>query len=170
MLLPWSQFKLGLEHKMTYNSLSATPKSLKFWETIVDIALHVLEKIQLYWWRPQRVITLKRNWLQNWSWNFRYLNLSQYVSKWLEIFLTYISFMIYKIPKLHIQKSSNKGDMTKKPDLTQNLHKLITFTKPILFFWNFENRTFYSFLQSLQVSFQDLFIVDLDLDLKIWHP
>ncbi len=42
--------------------------------------------------------------------------------------------MIYKIPKLHIQKSSNKGDMTKKPDLTQNLHKLITFTKPILFF------------------------------------
>jgi hypothetical protein len=28
------------------------------------------------------------------------------------------SYMIYKIPKLQIQKSSNKGDMTKKPDLT----------------------------------------------------
>jgi len=27
------------------------------------------------------------------------------------------SFMIYKIPKLQIQKCSNKGDMTKKPDL-----------------------------------------------------
>jgi len=27
------------------------------------------------------------------------------------------SYMIYKIPKLQIQKSSNKGDMTKKPDL-----------------------------------------------------
>jgi len=28
------------------------------------------------------------------------------------------SYMIYRIPKLQIQKSSNKGDMTKKPDLT----------------------------------------------------
>jgi hypothetical protein len=27
------------------------------------------------------------------------------------------SYMIYKIPKLQIQKSSNKGDMTKKPNL-----------------------------------------------------
>jgi hypothetical protein len=27
------------------------------------------------------------------------------------------SFMIYKIPKLKIQKCSNKGDMTKKPYL-----------------------------------------------------
>jgi hypothetical protein len=32
----------------------------------------------------------KLNWLQNWGWNFRYLNLSQYRSKWLEISLTYI--------------------------------------------------------------------------------
>jgi hypothetical protein len=33
-------------------------------------------------------------------------------------FLSHIcSYMIYKISKLHIQKSSNKGDMTKKPDL-----------------------------------------------------
>jgi hypothetical protein len=44
------------------------------------------------------------------------------------------SYMIYKIPKLQIQKSLNKGDMTKKPDLTQNLQKLITLTKRILFF------------------------------------
>jgi hypothetical protein len=33
LLLPWSHLKLGLEHKMTYNSLSATPNSLRFWET-----------------------------------------------------------------------------------------------------------------------------------------
>jgi hypothetical protein len=33
LLLPWSHLKLGLEHKMTYNSLLATPNSLKFWET-----------------------------------------------------------------------------------------------------------------------------------------
>jgi hypothetical protein len=34
-------------------------------------------------------------------------------------FLSHIkSFLIYKIPKLQIQKGSNKGDMTKKPDLT----------------------------------------------------
>ncbi len=52
------------------------------------------------------------------------------------------SFMIYKIPKLQIQKSSNKGNMTKKADLTQNFQKLITLTKQILFFWNFENRSF----------------------------
>jgi hypothetical protein len=44
------------------------------------------------------------------------------------------SYMIYKIPKLQIQKSSNKGDMTKKSDLTQNLQKFITLTKHILFF------------------------------------
>jgi hypothetical protein len=44
------------------------------------------------------------------------------------------SFFIYKIPKLQIQKRSNKEDMTKKPDLTQNLQNLITLTKQILFF------------------------------------
>jgi hypothetical protein len=33
LLLPWSHLKLGPEHKMTYNSLSATPKSLRFWNT-----------------------------------------------------------------------------------------------------------------------------------------
>jgi hypothetical protein len=44
------------------------------------------------------------------------------------------SYMIYKISKLKIQKSSNKGDMTKKPDQTQNLQKFITLTKHILFF------------------------------------
>ncbi len=43
------------------------------------------------------------------------------------------SYMIYKIPKLKIQKNSNKGDMTKKPDLTQNLQNLITLIKQILF-------------------------------------
>jgi hypothetical protein len=38
------------------------------------------------------------------------------------------SFMIYKIIKLQTQKSLNKGDMTKKPDLTQSFQKLLTFT------------------------------------------
>jgi len=34
LLLLWSDhLKLGPEHKMTYNSLSATTKSLRFWET-----------------------------------------------------------------------------------------------------------------------------------------
>jgi len=50
-------------------------------------------------------------------------------------FLSHIySYMIYKIPKLQIQKSSNKGDMTKKPDLVQSFQKLITLTKHIVFF------------------------------------
>ncbi len=50
-------------------------------------------------------------------------------------FLSHIySYMIYRIPKLQIQKSSNKGDMTKKPNLAQSFQKLITFTKHILFF------------------------------------
>ncbi len=44
------------------------------------------------------------------------------------------SYMIYKISKLQIQKRSNKGDMTKKPDLAHNFQKLITLTKHILFF------------------------------------
>jgi hypothetical protein len=44
------------------------------------------------------------------------------------------SYMIYKIAKLQTQKSLNKGDMTKKPDLTQNFQKLTTLTKHIFFF------------------------------------
>jgi hypothetical protein len=36
-------------------------------------------------------------------------------------FLSHIySYMIYKIAKLQTQKSLNKGDMTKKPDLAQS--------------------------------------------------
>jgi hypothetical protein len=50
-------------------------------------------------------------------------------------FLSHIySYMIYKIPKLQTQKRSNKGDMTKNPDLAQSFQKLITLTKHILFF------------------------------------
>ncbi len=57
-------------------------------------------------------------------------------------FLSHIySYMIYKIAKLQTQKSLNKGDMTKKPDLAQSFQKLITLTKHIFFFWNFENRS-----------------------------
>jgi hypothetical protein len=33
LLFFWNHFKLGPEHKMTYNSLSTTPNSLRFWET-----------------------------------------------------------------------------------------------------------------------------------------
>jgi len=44
------------------------------------------------------------------------------------------SYMIYKIANLQTQKSLNKGDMTKKPDLAQSFQKLITLTKHILFF------------------------------------
>jgi hypothetical protein len=44
------------------------------------------------------------------------------------------SFMFYKIPKLQIQKSSNKRYMTKKPDLAQSFQRFITLTKHILFF------------------------------------
>ncbi len=44
------------------------------------------------------------------------------------------SFMIYMIPELQIQKSSNKGDMTKKPNLAHSLQRLITLTKHIFFF------------------------------------
>jgi len=50
-------------------------------------------------------------------------------------FLSHIySYMIYKIPKLQIQKNSNKGNMTKNPDLAQSFLKVITLTKHILFF------------------------------------
>jgi hypothetical protein len=33
LVLPWSRVKLGPEHKMTYNSLSTTPNSLRLWKT-----------------------------------------------------------------------------------------------------------------------------------------
>jgi len=55
-------------------------------------------------------------------------------------FLSHIySYIISKIPKLQIQKSSNKGDMTKKPYLAQSFQKLITLTKHILFFLKSKN-------------------------------
>jgi hypothetical protein len=54
--------------------------------------------------------------------------------------------MIYKIPKLQIQKSSNKGDMTKNLDLTQNLQKLITLTNNFFFFGIFIKEASYSLL------------------------
>jgi len=41
------------------------------------------------------------------------------------------SFMIYTIPKLQIQKSSNKEDMTKKPNLTQSFQRFITLTNNV---------------------------------------
>jgi hypothetical protein len=33
LLLPWNHLKLGPKHKMTYNSLIATPNYLRYWET-----------------------------------------------------------------------------------------------------------------------------------------
>jgi hypothetical protein len=139
LLLLWSHLKLGPEHKMTYNSLSATPNFTTFWETHHIYVFYIWSKFQLYWWRPQRVITFKRNWLQNWGWNSG-IYFNTYPND-LKFFSHMNSFMIYKIPRLQIQKSLNKGDMTKKPDLTHNLQKFITLTKQILFFWNFENRS-----------------------------
>ncbi len=67
-----------------------TPKSLKFWETHNIYVFYIYSKFQLYWWWPQGDITFKRNWLQNWDWNFRCLDISQYKSKWHEISLTHI--------------------------------------------------------------------------------
>jgi len=72
---------------------------------------------------------------------FRCFDLSQYKSKLYEFLSHIYLFMIYKISKLQIQKCTNKGDMTKKPDLAQSFQKLITFAKHILFFWQFENRS-----------------------------
>jgi hypothetical protein len=52
LLLPWNHLKLGLEHKMTYNSLLVTPNSLKFWETYYIYVFYICLKFQLYWWWP----------------------------------------------------------------------------------------------------------------------
>jgi hypothetical protein len=49
LLLIWSHFKLGPEHKMTYNSFSATLNSLKFWETNNIYVFYICSKFQLYW-------------------------------------------------------------------------------------------------------------------------
>jgi len=61
LLLPWSHLKLGPKHKMAYNSLSAIPKSLRFWETHKIYFSYIYSKFQLYWWWSQRDITFKRN-------------------------------------------------------------------------------------------------------------
>jgi len=50
-------------------------------------------------------------------------------------FLSHIySYMIYKITKLQTQKSLNKGNMTKTPNLTQSFQKLLILIKHIIFF------------------------------------
>jgi hypothetical protein len=61
LLLPWSHLKLGPKHKMAYNLLSATPNSLRFWETHKIYVFYICSKFQLYWWWPQKDITFKRN-------------------------------------------------------------------------------------------------------------
>jgi len=141
LLLLWSHLKLGPEHKMTYNSLPATPKSLRFWETHKIYIFYIFSKFQLYWRWPQRDITFKKT-------DFKIE--AETSDAWISFnknsndmkFLSHMySYMIYKIPKLQIQKSSNEGDMTKKPNLAQSFQKLITLTKHILFFWKFENRS-----------------------------
>ncbi len=98
LLLPWKHFKLGHEHKMIYNSLSTTSNSLRFFETHYIYVFYIYSEFQLYWWWSQRVITFKRNGLQNQSWNFRYFDLSRYTSKWHEISLTYIVLYYLKDP------------------------------------------------------------------------
>ncbi len=100
---------------------------------------YICSKFQPYWWWPQRDITFKRNWFQNWDWNFRCLDLSQYKSKWHEISLTHIFLYVYKITKLQTQKSLNEGDMTKKPDLTHSFQKLLTLTIQVQMTWNFSH-------------------------------
>jgi hypothetical protein len=141
LLLPWNHLKLGPKHKMIYNLLSAPLNSLNFWETHLIYVFYICSKFQLYWWWPQRVITLKK---------IDFKIETKTIDAWISLntspndmkFLSHMySFMIYKIPKLHIQKCSNKGDMTKKPDLPQSPQKVITLTKHMFFFWKFENRS-----------------------------
>jgi hypothetical protein len=67
LLFPWSHLKLGPEHKMICNSLSTTPNLMRFWETHYIYVFYICSKFQFYWWRPQSVITFKRNQLQTWG-------------------------------------------------------------------------------------------------------
>jgi hypothetical protein len=121
---------------MTYNSLSATPigRHIKYMSSISAQNFSSIDD-------DHKELSLSKE--TNFKIEIETLN------TWISFntypndlkFLSHIkSFMIYKIPKLQIQKSSNKGDMTKKLDMTQNLQNPITLTKQILFFWNFENR------------------------------
>jgi hypothetical protein len=60
LLLPWNHLKLRLEHKMTYNSLSTTPNSLRFWETHQIYVFYIGSKFQFYWWSLHKVIIFKK--------------------------------------------------------------------------------------------------------------
>jgi hypothetical protein len=108
---------------MTYNSLSEIPKSLRFWETHKNFSpidddhkeISLSKEIDF-----KTEIETSDAWIS--------LNTNPNDMK----FLSHI--YSYKIAKLQTQKSLNKGDMTKKPDLAQSFQKLITLTKHILFF------------------------------------
>ncbi len=49
LLLPWTHLKLRPKHKMTYNSLSPTPKSLRFWETHKIYVFYICSKFCILW-------------------------------------------------------------------------------------------------------------------------
>jgi hypothetical protein len=68
-------------------------------------------------------------------------SLSIHIQMTWNFFHMYSPLWSIKNPKLQIQKCSNKGDMSRKLDLTQSFQKLITFTKHIFLFSNFENRS-----------------------------
>jgi len=124
----------------TQNDLQLVLNNSKLLEILrdtLDICLLYLFKISTLLMMTTKCYHFQKKLTSNWNWNFKCLDLSQYRSKWHEISFTYILFMIYKIPKLQIQKCSNKGDMTKKLDLTQsskvhNSHKTYIFLLKIL--------------------------------------
>jgi hypothetical protein len=55
-----------------------------------DICLLYLFKISALLMMTTKSYHFQNKWLQNWGWNFRYLDLSQYSTKWHEMSLTHI--------------------------------------------------------------------------------
>jgi len=127
-----------LETSDAWISLNTSPNDMKFLSHIYSYMIYKITKLQTQKKLKQRRYDQKTRSALETSDAWISLNTSPNDMK----FLSHIySYMIYKITKLQTQKILNKGDMTKKPDLAQNFQKLLTLTKHIIFFWNFESRS-----------------------------
>jgi len=117
--------KSALETSDAWISLNTSPNDMKFFSHIYSYIIYKITKLQTQKKLKQRRYDQKTRSALETSDAWISLNTSPNDMK----FLSHIySYMIYKITKLQTQKSLNKGDMTKKPDLHLKLQMLRSFS------------------------------------------
>jgi hypothetical protein len=127
ILVKHDQLCLLPSHKISTHLTSWSERSCYFLEATSN------------WDLNTKWLTSRSQKLQN-PWDFgRHINPND-KSKWHEIFLTHIFLYDLWDRKVTDPKKLKQKRYDQKTDLAQSFQKLITLTKHMLFFWNFENR------------------------------